>query len=575
MRAVLLILTLCLIKSYSFAQFEIVPEQLGFSSTPKKLQRTKSNDYIIISNSGFFGIHNRIKLIKANGEADVFFNYLPNYQYFTIIGDVIELNDSNFILSQHTWNCSDFFGTKRLVHFDQNWNYVRQRESRHIDSFFGVLWNNDFIVATDDIYSELLAERIRYSSLIREWFTIPFSAAYGVLDAVVWDSKDTLMIATDEGLRYFANQLAFSEASPTYLFDQVEYLDGEVLLAKKEDSLFLHSIIENEQGEFALDSHYRLMLDTLAQWGFIDEEIIDLSVFDNEITVLTNQQHIYHFNQDLELLHDFPLPEEHNYQLATTAPDGIVLAGTTRFGSTGATRGNDATFLKKYDFEGNSIPTNRDVSLVSMNLMEAPIVTESSGDFYVELRNLKIWIQNLGDSVLQEVHLNINFPPIDPDCEHFHQFFSRKYSALNLPPGTTKELLWEEIDLFYYEDPIAITELCVWTSMPDQRLDRNNSNDLQCQDILLLTDLQDLKEQQYSLQIYPNPSKGRSTVALALPNHVEGSLRIFNSLGQRIQTFSDLKGVSTLELEAYPPGLYYVTLFLDGRIVQTKKLLCF
>ena len=74
---------------------------------------------------------------------------------------------------------------------------------------------------------------------------------------------------------------------------------------------------------------------------------------------------------------------------------------------------------------------------------------------------------------------------------------------------------------------------------------------------------------------YPNPTEGAATVAytLSVTQH-EGRLQLFTALGTPVAAL-DLPGSSgtvALPLTGLRGGVYYFTILVDGRPVQTGKL---
>jgi len=96
--------------------------------------------------------------------------------------------------------------------------------------------------------------------------------------------------------------------------------------------------------------------------------------------------------------------------------------------------------------------------------------------------------------------------------------------------------------------------------------------------------LTDVKENQYAIpnafyleQNYPNPFNSSCAIKYSIPKSSQISLKIFNTLGQEIETLvSDEKPVGTYELNwnaaNLPSGVYFYQL-KAGEFISTKKMI--
>ncbi|WP_051359675.1 T9SS type A sorting domain-containing protein [Adhaeribacter aquaticus] len=80
-----------------------------------------------------------------------------------------------------------------------------------------------------------------------------------------------------------------------------------------------------------------------------------------------------------------------------------------------------------------------------------------------------------------------------------------------------------------------------------------------------------------SLNAYPNPSKGKITISLAQATDAIYKITVSNTIGQVIKTIkvpetghnSDI----TVDLSAYPAGVYFYSLLVNDKMVETKRLI--
>jgi hypothetical protein len=78
-------------------------------------------------------------------------------------------------------------------------------------------------------------------------------------------------------------------------------------------------------------------------------------------------------------------------------------------------------------------------------------------------------------------------------------------------------------------------------------------------------------------QTYPNPFNSTSVIKYSIPKSSQVSLKIFNTLGQEIETLvNEEKTAGNYEVEFYaanlPSGVYFYSL-QAGDFVQTRKMI--
>ena len=77
-----------------------------------------------------------------------------------------------------------------------------------------------------------------------------------------------------------------------------------------------------------------------------------------------------------------------------------------------------------------------------------------------------------------------------------------------------------------------------------------------------------------SLSVFPNPTKGTSTLAISNPLNDQSRVVITNALGQVIQTLTSselLANEITLNLTPYESGIYFVTVY-TGALTTTNRI---
>lgn len=78
-----------------------------------------------------------------------------------------------------------------------------------------------------------------------------------------------------------------------------------------------------------------------------------------------------------------------------------------------------------------------------------------------------------------------------------------------------------------------------------------------------------------SINAYPNPSRGNITLALNLPGDNTYKIRISNTIGRviRVHELAPAEKMEVaLDLSSYPSGIYFYSLLVNDKTVETKRL---
>lgn len=96
------------------------------------------------------------------------------------------------------------------------------------------------------------------------------------------------------------------------------------------------------------------------------------------------------------------------------------------------------------------------------------------------------------------------------------------------------------------------------------------SRALSLQEVGLLVGVDDINDENSAITTYPNPTSGKLSITLEEGNATSVAIR--NSLGQ-ILLIDKTRATNQLELDisAYPTGLYFLQLEVDGQLM-TKKI---
>lgn len=78
-----------------------------------------------------------------------------------------------------------------------------------------------------------------------------------------------------------------------------------------------------------------------------------------------------------------------------------------------------------------------------------------------------------------------------------------------------------------------------------------------------------------SINAYPNPSRGITRLALSLPGDNTYKIRISNTIGRviRVHELAPAESMEVeLDLSSYPSGVYFYSLLVNDKTVETKRL---
>ncbi len=80
-----------------------------------------------------------------------------------------------------------------------------------------------------------------------------------------------------------------------------------------------------------------------------------------------------------------------------------------------------------------------------------------------------------------------------------------------------------------------------------------------------------------AVNIYPNPTKGKTTIAYSLPENAVANSQIVvrNMLGTIVMEvpIHEVKGSKNIDFSSYPNGVYFYSITNNGKVYQTKKLI--
>ncbi|MEQ8703360.1 MAG: T9SS type A sorting domain-containing protein [Phaeodactylibacter sp.] len=310
----------------------------------------------------------------------------------------------------------------------------------------------------------------------------------------------------------------------------------------------------------------------------IDEglKIVDLEAGGEEVVILlwSNAESVFtakRYDAALNLLNEYALPPSAAYEQVALSGDSILLAGTFRYGGDSPAKGNKVPFLKWFGFSLPETFSERDVGVegVSIDAFEF-LSADQEVDFL--LSGATVSVRNHSDTIVNKLTLNLALPPLERECvTPFFQRFAHTFEELGLMPGEEVDLEYPPVVTSFAEPSDSLLELCFWASLPDDHPDLNNTNDYQCQSLLVTSSKFPEVRAATELHLFPNPSAGPAQLSYRLPGREAGEVRMYNSLGQEVARYPLQAQGGQIQLDRQPSGVYFVLLYQQDRPVQRVK----
>jgi Secretion system C-terminal sorting domain len=136
---------------------------------------------------------------------------------------------------------------------------------------------------------------------------------------------------------------------------------------------------------------------------------------------------------------------------------------------------------------------------------------------------------------------------------------------LNLAPNTSITL---DFDTIFPNN--QLTNLCVWSSLPNNHVDAMPVNDYFCKNVLITAN-RELDPS--ALQLFPNPVSNTLFYTNAT-DFQNIKLLIYNSLRQLIKIEDIANQVtSSIDVQVLPQGSYYYTLTQEGAMLKRDNFI--
>jgi|GEM_PF-4603932 len=322
---------------------------------------------------------------------------------------------------------------------------------------------------------------------------------------------------------------------------------------------------------FEIDESYDgmdIINDTLFLFGRKDSNAL-IKVLDSDLNLLT--EHI--ITGDLLYPKDLKIKDNHLFMTAYQV-DGLYQNYYFSYSSipigscslwTKATPINDIINLNRPDIGVSGIVTDFIVFDSTACFQNTPSLSNCS------FQNTQIKIKNYGTTPIENLNINSRFGYCAYICTIYSSYFNA-YDSINLAPN---EELIIDIDDLDFSGLILKSDssynFCFWTSMPNNKMDNDLSNNQFCltvENITILVGIDDLPSEK-NIMLYPNPTKN----TLYLETDIQkGQLQVFDISGKLLLEKEVNNEKQAIDISALLTGIYIVKVIGQERQYVAKVL---
>jgi hypothetical protein len=254
------------------------------------------------------------------------------------------------------------------------------------------------------------------------------------------------------------------------------------------------------------------------------------------------------------------------------SPLKVVMAGTEITPDV-IYKSNTHIFIKTFELLGNSQTYSTDAGIISIKIdtVYTKRYPYSPKDIYDVYFKAHVTIRNFSIDTLKSIYINSYLNWWNP-CERSH--YLDQLSGLNIAHGDSLEIklgIFEDFGMHLPQNNMIYTA-CLWTSVPNGKIDKDHTNDNACISfpIPLSTGITDYYPDQ-NISIFPNPCISRLNIEskdqLNLKN---GKYELQNYLGQKILSGEIYSTNTTIDLSGYPSGIYFILLTINDKSIVRK-----
>jgi hypothetical protein len=243
---------------------------------------------------------------------------------------------------------------------------------------------------------------------------------------------------------------------------------------------------------------------------------------------------------------------------------------------------NQTVYLKSVPMDAPVIQANRDIAVTDIRLDIIPYSNyqECQGiygpeNYRLDFGTVYATVQNNGTTAVQHFKVNAKFSKCSFICETFDTYsFDFEEPLL---PGASKELIiFPQLDVAGQED-LPFFSLCLWTSLPDDRLDANPNNDRFCKFVDVVVGDQEALSLKGAIRVSPNPAQDYLLFSLDhLDNEIQDCQFVLTDIAGKTVANATFNGNQyRFERNNLPSGLYFYQIHQGGVVLGVGKVTFF
>ena len=260
---------------------------------------------------------------------------------------------------------------------------------------------------------------------------------------------------------------------------------------------------------------------------------------------VTDEDSTYLFDSILNLIesHSLELPSGFNTLDVQTSDSELVSVGYFNSGAFGAA-------IRSQPLTGPESPLDMDIALsgLSVDSVQLTYFPISNGVYFHGPIWLHGWVKNHGDLPVDHLTLDQVLPYGICSAAGFNYPFE----GLGLTPGDSLYMAMGPFAIYdaETENPNAPTHrnICIWAACPDNRLDRNGTDNQGCVDLLIPLGVDELQAAA-RLKVYPNPAADH--VIVELPELISPSMAwsLTDLMGRKVSASMQVTGERSIRLD--------------------------
>jgi len=542
MRTFICLLISCCIAWSVFAQSDIeTTMRYGFFTSSREILPMDNGEVIIVGDkyeSGGWG-NNTLRLEKLDASGNtIWMKLYPEHVYFYGLYGAAIGTDNSIYISLENGGC-DYGAWQMIMKFDSEGNYLW---SIDVEGFY----LSGGIKTTEDggFWTLTSLGLYKYDSDGNHTQTIYLISARN-FDYNESTNEFIVAFRDNQEVEKLRRINADGSIQEVELPDPIQlpqvYFWGDYILAK----YFSKDILKYDQqlnliNEIELPRVYHVF-EFDAENIYLSNKYIYFQPFD-----------ILKLNQNLEIIDSIGWEYGSVRDIATIDDELYVLGGEYHH-----------TYLKSISNDFTYNDTNTDIGVVE--ILEATADTThyycgSNSAYTYDVTGIKAVVQNFGTETIDYFELNALY---ENECGAIcldYQPNIMIYENVNIAPGEVDTVDFSDIYIWYQ---YVNTQMCLYTTRPNQLLDKNHDNDEICRDFIYdgITAIQSVEEG-LEFSISPNPATDIINLQNTQIDWQKTTINIINIEGKQIA----VQPSPQINISRLPMGIYVIQCEYEGTI---------